>query len=269
MKLIFEELTHIGLSFGKTIIASLLVLASGLWLSKMVTKIAVNAMNKAKIEPTLVSFLKSVLNSSLKIIIALSVLGTLGFPTTSLFAIFGTAGAALALGFKDSLGSFTSGVIILFSKPFKVGDFISIGQYEGTVKEIQVMYTALTTIDNKVVIVPNLEMTSSIIVNYSQQENRRVDLTFDVSYDQDVEVVKQLISKVIEEHEKAFKEPIPFVRVSNYKASSVEILIRVWCKNEDYIALKFDLLEQIRQVFIENDIEIPFNQLDVNIKQTI
>ena len=131
------------------------------------------------------------------------------------------------------------------------------------------MYTALTTIDNKVVIVPNLEMTSSIIVNYSQQENRRVDLTFDVSYDQDVEVVKQLISKVIEEHEKAFKEPIPFVRVSNYKASSVEILIRVWCKNEDYIALKFDLLEQIRQVFIENDIEIPFNQLDVNIKQTI
>lgn len=268
METLITEFVDMGLNLGKNIFNALLVLVIGLTLTKMVTNFAVKAMQKAKIEQTLVTFLKSVLNSGLKIIIFLSVLGTLGFPTTSLVAIFGTTGAALALGFKDSLGSFTSGVIILFSKPFKVGDYIVIDNHEGTVKEIQVMYTTLSTIDNKIIVVPNSQMTSNIIVNHSYSDNRRLDLRFDISYDQDVEIVKELIKQVISNHESAFKEPEPFVRVCEYKSSSVEILIRVWCKNEEYHSLKFDLLEQIRAEFIKHDIEIPYNQLDINIKQT-
>lgn len=268
MQLIIDEMTRSCLTLGKTVLGALIVLAIGLYLSKIVTKIAVNAMIKAKIEPTLVYFLKSVVSSILKIIVFLSALNTLGFPSTSLFAIFGTAGAALALGFKDSLGSFTSGVIILFSKPFKVGDYIQIEKYEGTVREIQVMYTTLTTSDNKVVMVPNSEMTSNILVNYSYQDSRRIELTFDISYEQDVETVKKIIHKVISEQPLAMLEPKPFVRVANYKSSSVEILVRVWCKKEDHVDLKFNLIEDVRKAFIKNNIEMPFNQLDINIKQT-
>lgn len=268
METVIHELITIGIDSSKAIINAVFVLIIGLALSRVITNFATKAMRKARIEETLVSFLKSVLNSALKIIVFLSALGALGFPTASLFAIFGTTGAALALGFKDSLGSFTSGVIILFSKPFKVGDYIVIDNFEGKVKEIQVMYTTLSTIDNKIVIVPNFKMTSSIIVNHSYSKNRRLDLKFDISYDQDVEVVKQLIMQVIQNHDSAFKDPQPFVRVSSYKDSSVEILIRVWCKNEDYYDLKFDLLEQVRCEFIKHNIEIPFNQLDINIKQT-
>ncbi len=268
METIMHEMSTALLHFAKNLIGSVVILVVGLYLAKIITRICTNAMVKAKLELTVVSFLKSVISSVLKIIVALSVLSTLGFPTTSLVAIFGTAGAAFALGFKDTLGSFMSGIIILFSKPFKVGDYVLVNQVEGNVKEIQVMYTILTTIDNKVVIVPNSKMTTNIVINYSNQEHRRLDITFDVAYDSNIDLVKEVIHQVINEQSTALKEPAPFVRVSNYLDSSIEILVRVWCKNQDYLNLKFDLLEQIKVAFDKHDIEIPYNRIDVNFKQT-
>ena len=267
MEQFYQYLTTKGILVLETGIHALLFFIVGWYLVKFVTHLATKTMEKAKIEPTFISFSRSVLNTILKIIVIISTLGDLGFPTSSLFAIFGTAGAALALGFKDNLSNFVSGMIILFSKPFVVGDYIEIQSYAGTVKEIQMMYTVLSTIDNKIIMVPNLEMTSSIIVNNSHETKRRIELNFDVTYDQDIDQVKQVIMDVIHAHPKAWNEPQPLVRVNNYKDSSIEILLRVWCETEDYINLRFDLLEDIKKAFDQNHIEIPYNQLDVHIHQ--
>lgn len=266
MKQVLDFLITKGLYLLEKSFSAIIILAIGLYLSKLATKFIVKAMDKAKIEITLISFVRSVVSSALKIVVIISAIGALGFPTASLFAIFGTAGAALALGFKDNLSNFVSGIMILFTKPFVVGDYIEVSEFAGTVKEIQVMFTVLNTIDNKRIVVPNSQMTQNIIVNSSQEEHRRLELTFDVAYDSDVEKVKQVIREVILSHPKALQTPEPLVRVSGYKDSSIQILLRAWCENEDYINFRFDVLEEVKAAFDKEGINIPFNQLDVTIK---
>lgn len=253
-----------GIDFGEKCLSALLLLVIGLYLSKYITHFCVRAMNRAKVEATVVTFMKSVISSVLKIIVVISAIGALGFPTTSLVAVFGTAGAALALGFKDNLGNFVSGIIILFTKPFTVGDYVEMGQYAGTVKEIQIMFTVLNTIDNKQIVVPNSQMTTSVLVNSSNEQLRRVELTFDVAYSQNIEEAKQTILAVLKKHPDALNDPEPLVRVSGYRDSSIQILLRAWCHNDKFLNLRFDLLEQVKAAFDEKGIEIPFNQLDIH-----
>ena len=266
MEGIIKFLITTGTTLAENCFSAIIVLAVGLYLSKYVTKFCVRAMQKAKVETTVITFMKSVISTSLKVIVIISALGVLGFPTTSLVAIFGTAGAALALGFKDNLGNFVSGIIILFTKPFKVDDFVEIDAYAGTVKEIQIMFTVLNTIDNKRIIVPNSEMTTNIIINGTQETERRLEITFDVAYNQDIDEAKNIINRVIQNHPKAYSEPAPLVRVSGYMASSVQILVRVWCYTDDYMDLKFDLLEQIKKEFDDHHIRRPEQALDINVK---
>lgn len=266
MEQVIDFLITKGLELGEKCFSAILVLVIGLYLSQFVTKFVVKAMNRAKIELTLISFVRSVTSSGLKVVVIISAIGALGFPTASLFAIFGTAGAALALGFKDNLSNFVSGIIILFTKPFMAGDYIEVNQFAGTVKEIQVMFTVLNTIDNKRIVVPNSQMTQNIIVNSTHEEHRRLELTFDVAYDADIEKVKAVIHDVILSHPKALKNPEPLIRVSGYKESSVQVLLRAWCENDDFVDFRFDMLEQVKAAFDKEGIKIPFNQLDVTLK---
>lgn len=267
METFLDFLVTKGIELGEKCFTALLVLVIGLYVARFFTRILIKAMERAHIEVTLITFVRSVVSSGLKVVVIISAVGALGFPTASLFAIFGTAGAALALGFKDNLSNFVSGIMILFTKPFIVGDYIEIDGFSGTVKEIQIMFTVLNTIDNKLIVVPNSTMTNDIIVNSSHEENRRLELIFDVSYHSDVDKVKQIIQEVIDEHPKALKEPNSLIRVTGYKESSIQVLLRVWCANDDFVNFRFDILEQVKAAFDKNDINIPFNQLDVHVKQ--
>lgn len=254
-----------GMEFLTHCVSALLILLIGFYFANSMSKAIAKTMEKSNIEPTIISFLKSFINAGIKMLVIFTALVKVGFPTSSIAAIFGTIGAALALGFKDSLGSFVSGILILFNKPFKVGDYIEVGSNGGTVTEIQIMSTKLATIDNRIVVIPNIQMTTSTIINYSAQEYRRVDLTFSVDYNANTKKAKDIMLKAIEEHEDIDHDKEIFCRITSYEASSIDITLRVWTKTENYFKVKFDLLETIKFEFDEEGIVIPYQQVDVHI----
>ena len=173
-------------------------------------------------------------------------------------------GLAITLAVQGSLSNLAGGIQVLVSKPFKADDYIEVGSVGGTVAEVGLVYTKLRTIDNKIISIPNGQISGEKIVNYSTEEKRRVDLTFNTSYDDAPERVTACIRDVIGAHPKAFFTPEPFVRVSAYQASSVEYTVRVWCATEDYWALYFDLLEQVKAAFDRAGIEMTYNHLNVH-----
>ena len=218
-----------------------------------------------KVDSSLRSFAVSFVSVVLYAILFVTVLMILGVPATSFIAVLTTCAAAIGLALQGSLSNFAGGIMILLFKPFKVGDYIEAAGESGTVSEISVVYTELLTVDNKRITIPNGTLTNSVIENYSSEELRRVDLTFDTSYKCDVETVKSVISKVIENNPKALKTPEPFVRLSAHNESALTYTVRIWCKTADYWDVNFDTIENVKKAFDENNIEIPYNQLDVHI----
>ena len=218
-----------------------------------------------KVDSSLRSFAVSFVSVVLYAILFVTVLMILGVPATSFIAVLTTCAAAIGLALQGSLSNFAGGIMILLFKPFKVGDYIEAAGESGTVSEISVVYTELLTVDNKRITIPNGTLTNSVIENYSSEELRRVDLTFDTSYKCDVETVKSVISKVIENNPKALKTPEPFVRLSAHNESALTYTVRIWCKTADYWDVNFDTIENVKKAFDENGIEIPYNQLDVHI----
>ena len=218
-----------------------------------------------KVDSSLRSFAVSFVSVVLYAILFVTVLMILGVPATSFIAVLTTCAAAIGLALQGSLSNFAGGIMILLFKPFKVGDYIEAAGESGTVSEISVVYTELLTVDNKRITIPNGTLTNSVIENYSSEELRRVDLTFDTSYKCDVETVKSVISKVIENNPKALKTPEPFLRLSAHNESALTYTVRIWCKTADYWDVNFDTIENVKKAFDENNIEIPYNQLDVHI----
>ena len=184
---------------------------------------------------------------------------------TSLVAVLGVIGLAVSLAIQGTLSNLAGGIQVLVSKPFKAGDFVEAGGVSGTVKEVGLAYTKLSTIDNKVISVPNGQISSEKIINYTTAEQRRVDLKFNTSYDDKPEQVIAAIKAVVGAHPKALFTPEPFVRVSAYQDSSIEYTVRVWCATEDYWDLYFDLLEQVKAAFDQAGIEIPYGHLNVHL----
>lgn len=252
--------------FSENFINALLIFGIGWWLSKLLVKIVEKMIKKSSVDNIVITFICSILNICLKVIVIIMCLSALGVNTTSLVAVLTTGGAAIVLGLKDSATGIVSGIIILLSKPFNKGDIIEVNGNMGKVMEIQMLYTIILTLDNKRVIVPNKDIANSIVVNYSFEDTRRVDLDIDVHYDSDIEEVKQVINEVINKEEYALKEPQPYVRVGEYKESSISIAVRVWGKTEYYYDLRVQLLENIKKALDQNNIEMPYNQLDIHIK---
>jgi len=244
---------------------TLLLLAACLVVMKVLMALLNRTIARLKVEKSLHTFIKSAIRIVLWFLTIVIVLGYVGIPVTSLVAVLSVVGVAVSLAIQGTLSNLAGGIMILVSKPFKVGDFIEAGDISGTVADIDLVYTKVITPDNKTIFVPNGEVSGAKIINYNSQEERRVDLKFSVSYDAPAEQVKAAIEKVIGEHPKTLFTPEPLVRVNAYNDSSIEYVVRVWCATADYWDVYFDLTEQVKAAFDENGIEMTYNHVNVHI----
>lgn len=246
---------------------AIIVFFAGIILSKLVVKFASKFIERSNIENTAGSFLISLIRVVLYILVAIIALSMLNVPMTSIVTVIGTAGLAIGLALQNSLSNLAGGFIILFSKPFKSGDLIEIDNSLGTVNSIGILYTKIITPDNKSIFIPNGKITDAKIINYSEISTRRVDLSFDISYDNDFEKAKNIIKKVIESDSLILREPEPLVRMNAQKESSLGICVQVWTNNEDYWNVLYNMTENVKLEFDRNNIEIPYNQLDLHIRK--
>ena len=260
---VFEQVAR-GLTPTKALYGVLLFLGC-MAVMKVILSLIDRTMTRLKVEPTVHKFTHSCLKVLMWIITGLVVAGYLEFPVNSLVTVLGVIGVALSLSLQGSLSNLAGGIMVMVSRPFAVGDYVEAGSVSGTVIEIGLVYTKLKTIDNKIIFIPNGEISGERIINYNKQEQRRVDLTFTVSYDADPERVKEIMRQVIGAHPKALFTPEPFVRTTSVGESSVGYTLRVWCATEDYWDLYYDLLEQIRAAFDREGIELTYNHLNVHI----
>lgn len=246
--------------------ASVLLFGLGWWLSNVVTRLMRRAVTRAKGDAGVTTFLSSLLNILLKVIISIMAIAQLGVDVTSLIAAIGTAGLAVGLAMKDNMSNVASGAQIVLTGPFHVGDYLSVPaeSVEGTVERIEMMYTTLRTFDNKEVVLPNMKLTSSTIVNYTAMKTRRLDLTYSVSYSTDLDQAKALLTRLCKEEEKIEKDPVPLIAVGEYGDSSIAIVVKVWCKIENYWDAYYAMQGRVKQEFDKVGIEIPFPQLDVH-----
>lgn len=247
------------------ILAAVIVLALGLVLSKYIMKIINRSLEKSKLDKTLSGFINAVLKALVYFILGVIVADCLNISVASLVAVFSVAGLAVSLAAENSLSNLAGGILLIVMKPFKAGDYVEAAGSSGTVVEVGLIYTELLTIDNKHVYIPNKDISAANIVNYSQEEKRRIDLKFNASYNDDTEKVKFVLLETVKNITGVINEPEPFVRVSGYKESCVEYTVRVWCKNEDYWDIYFTLMEKIKPAFDESGIEITYNHLNVHI----
>ncbi len=259
------KLINFFIEYGPKLIGALLVLIIGLWIVKMITKGTGRMMEKRKIDPSLVPFLKSLVSTLLKALVIISVMGMVGIQMTSFIAILGAAGLAVGLALSGTLQNFAGGVVILIFRPFKVGDFIEAQGYLGTVKEITIFTTILNTVDKKVIIIPNGPLSTGSLTNFSKEPQRRVDWTFGMAYGDSVENFKKAINDFIAEDERILKEPASFIGLSELADSSVNFTVRVWVNSADYWGVFFDMNEKVYKRFADYNLNIPFPQMDVHV----
>ncbi len=261
----WNSLADMGMVYGLKIIGAIAILVIGKWIARAVTNVTKKGMERAKVEPTLVSFIGSLVYVLLMIVVILAALNNLGVNTTSFVAILGAAGLAVGLALQGTLSNVGAAILIILFRPFKVGDFVEAGGTSGVVEEINMFSTIFKTGDNKVVIVPNSSVIGGNIVNYSAKETRRVDWTFGIGYDDDLKLAKETLEKILAEDSRVLKDPIPFVAVSELADSSVNFVARVWVKSGDYWGVYFDTIEKVKLVFDEKGISIPYPQMDVHL----
>lgn len=255
------------ISNGMRFLGAVAFLIIGLWISKVFVKQAVKIMTKKNVDLGLVSFSKSLINIALKALVIISVMGMVGIEMTSFIAILGAAGLAIGLAFQGTLGNFAGGVMILIFKPYKVGEFIEAQGYQGVVSEIQIFNTVLTSVDNKVIIIPNGGLSTGSLINFTREETRRVDWTFGVAYGSDYVRVHKMIEGVLNEDKRVLKDPAIFIGLGEMADSSINLTTRAWVKTEDYWDVFFETNEKIYSLFTKEGIEIPFPQMDVHVKK--
>ena len=257
------------LDSGIKIIISLIVLAISFRVINLISrKIEGKFKANAKHDKTIVKVLGYIGKVGAKILVVIGVVGYLGIDTSGLTALVTSLGVCAGLAVNGALSNLAGGVIIIFTRPFKIDDYIEIegSDVAGTVEDIQIVCTKLRTPDNKVIYVPNGTLSNSNIINYSEKSTRRVDFDFVISYETDFEKARGIVLNLCSAHALVLSDPAPIVRISSYGDSGVNITARVWVNNSDYWTVKFDLLESVKKAFDENEISIPYNQLDVHIK---
>lgn len=226
------------------------------------------AGEKKNADKTIMRTLVYVLKVALKIVITICLVGYLGIDTSGLTALVTSLGVCIGLAVNGALSNLAGGVLLILTRPFRIDDYIEAQGYSGTVEEINITNTKLRTGDNKVVYIPNGALSAGSVVNYSMKDTRRVDFVFSIAYSADFSKAKAIIAEILEAHELVLKEPAYFIRMSAHAASSIDITTRAWVKSGDYWTVNFDVLEAVKERFDAEGIEIPFNQMDVHIKNS-
>ena len=261
---LIQQLTDWGISTGKQIISAIIIFLIGRLLISIVNKLVAKLLARKHVDAGVQSFVKSFVNIMLTILLIVAIISKLGVDTTSFAALLASAGVAIGMALSGNLQNFAGGLIILLLRPFKVGDFIECQGVSGTVKEIQIFHTILTSPDNKVIYVPNGSLSSGTVINYSREATRRVDWTFTVEYGEDYEKVENVINKLIAADERILNTPAPFVNLIALADSSVNVVVRVWVKSENYWDVFFQMNKSVYATFNKEGINFPFPQLTVH-----
>ena len=265
MEKLLDKLNDLWVDAGIKLVYVIAILFIGGKLIKLLTKLISKSRVIKRLDKSVSGFLLSFIKIALNILLLVIVAGVIGIPSASIVTLIGSAGVAIGLAMQGGLSNIAGGLIILIFKPFKVGDFIDTHTDAGTVKNISLFYTTLLTNDNRTVSIPNGNLANSSSVNFSNEKERRLDITIDISYDNKIDDVKKSINSVLSKEKRINRDKDIFVRVTNYKESSIEYTIRVWVLKDDYWNTKFDLLENLKNKFDEDGIVIPYNQLDIHI----
>jgi len=260
-----QQAKDLAVLYGPQALLAILTMIVGFWIIGFVVKFIHKGLVRSKVEVSLQKFLGSLVSVLLKVMLLISVASMLGIETTSFVAVIGAAGLAVGLALQGSLANFAGGVLVLLFKPYKIGDFIDAQGIMGTVKEIQVFNTVVKTPDNKTIIVPNGAISNGIITNFSTEATRRVDMTFGIGYDDDIQKAKGILARLISADDRVLQEPEPVVVLSELADSSVNFTVRLWCAAGDYWGIYFSMQEKVKEAFDKESISIPFPQRDVHI----
>ena len=263
---IFKHIFDWCVNAGGNLIGALLIFIIGRFVIKIIKKLVFSFMEKRKTDPSITGFVRSLLNITLNILLAVAIVNRLGIETTSFAALIASAGLAVGMALSGNLQNFAGGLIILILKPYKVGDFIESQTISGTVKEIQIFHTILTTPDNKMVYIPNGSLSSGTITNYNQNPTRRVEWIFNVEYGADISKVEEIVKEVVGADKRILDSPEPFFAVNALDSSSVNVIIRAWVNNVDFWPVRFDMNRSIYEAFNKAGISFPFPQLTVHTK---
>lgn len=261
---IVNSLVEQGSHLGWTIIKAILVFIIGRFVIQMINKLVRRILTKRDFDPSVKTFVGSLVNVTLMVLLIISVVGALGVQTTSFAALLASAGVAIGMALSGNLSNFAGGLIILLFKPYKVGDYIESQGVGGTVKEIQIFHTILLTADNKNIYIPNGSLSSGVVTNIGREPTRRVEWTFGVDYGSDYEQVKRVIESVLAQDARILNDPAPFIALSALADSSVNVVVRAWVKSPDYWGVFFDTNKAIYATFNAEGIGFPFPQLTVH-----
>ena len=261
---LLSKLLDWGIEVGKDLLGAIIIYIVGRFIIKQVGRLLARILEKRKLEISVQTFLRSLVNILLNLVLAFAIVSRLGVETTSFAALLASAGVAIGMALSGNLSNFAGGLIILVFKPFKVGDYIEGQNANGTVREIQIFHTILTTVDNKVIYVPNGALSSNAITNYSKQETRRAEWVFGVEYGEDFEKVKAVLQRIIDADPRILKDPAPMIALGALSASSVDIKVRAWAKTADYWDVYFDMNKIVYDTFNKEGIGFPFPQLTVH-----
>lgn len=263
---ILDGLAQFVSDAGVRIVGAILLVVIGFCVSKAIAKRLRKPNPKRKLDESVCHFLASLTRIGINALVLVSAAIIMGVPSATFITVLGSCGLAVGLALQGSLSNLAGSVMILIFKPFRIGDFIEFNGISGTVVDITFFYTILDTPDNKKITCPNGAISNDNLINYSANDTRRVDLTFGVGYGSDIKQVKEILTACVDKHELVLKDPAPAIRLANMNESSLDFSVKVWCKGSDYWTVHFDLIEAAKNAFAENNIEIPFPQMDVHVK---
>lgn len=267
MENFINEMVNVVVSATPGLLYALVILVVGIWVAKKIRSLLKKVMGKKSVDPAVGSFVSSLAYYALVAFVVIAALAEVGVETASFAVVLGAAGLAIGLALQGSLSNFAAGVLILIFKPFRIGDFVELAGTSGTVRQITIFTTELSTADNKKVIVPNSSAMGGNIVNYSAHDTRRVDLVMGISYEDDIDKAKRVLEDILNADERVLKEPAPTVAVVELADSSVNFVVRPWVNKADYWGVYFDVTETVKKRFDAEGISIPFPQQDVYMHQ--
>jgi small conductance mechanosensitive channel len=260
-----DKLVDLITNYGLQVIGALLILIVGRIVASIAASLTRRGLKKANVDDSLIGFLSSLVKTGIIIFAVIAALSKFGVQTTSFVAVLGAAGLAIGLAMQGSLSNFAAGVLILFFRPFKIGDAVEAAGIAGSVAEIGIFTTTITSWDNKKIIVPNSSITSGVIVNINANDTRRVDMIAGIGYADDIERAKSVLEKILADHPNVLENPAPTVAVVELADSSVNFVVRPWCKTADYWTVHFEVTRAIKEQFDAQGISIPFPQQDVHV----